>query len=186
MNTAQLITCRCEHCSGEIEFETQRSGETITCPICAMETRLYIPGGALPPSNDPPPWMRVDGEEPLYRDTTVTVTPTRLIVGNETYAMRNITSVRGVKLPAKNGLLGLAAALFAAFGIVSWTDSKALAAFWLLLSAGSLFLFFLVKPRYLIVVLTSGKEHTAFQSPEEHRIAEILAAINQAIIAQGK
>lgn len=47
-------TCRCAACNGEIEFESTRAGETITCPWCAQETDLYIPGG-LARVEAPPP-----------------------------------------------------------------------------------------------------------------------------------
>jgi hypothetical protein len=50
-----VTTCRCNLCSGEIEFESNRAGETITCPWCALDTKLYIPGGLPSPPRLPAP-----------------------------------------------------------------------------------------------------------------------------------
>jgi hypothetical protein len=47
------VICRCNACNGEIEFDGSRAGETITCPWCAAETELYIPGGLV--AIQPPP-----------------------------------------------------------------------------------------------------------------------------------
>ena len=35
------IRCRCNNCSGEIEFESRRVGETVACPHCNLETQLF-------------------------------------------------------------------------------------------------------------------------------------------------
>jgi NAD-dependent SIR2 family protein deacetylase len=34
--------CKCQHCSGSIEFENQHVGRTTECPHCQMETVLYV------------------------------------------------------------------------------------------------------------------------------------------------
>ena len=34
--------CRCNVCSQPIEFERHRAGQTVVCPHCQMETRLYL------------------------------------------------------------------------------------------------------------------------------------------------
>jgi hypothetical protein len=55
MILTKQVTCRCNACNGEIEFEASRAGETITCPICAMDTTLYIPHVATRMASAPPP-----------------------------------------------------------------------------------------------------------------------------------
>ena len=35
--------CPCNNCSGHLEFDPSRAGETIQCPLCGMETVLFIP-----------------------------------------------------------------------------------------------------------------------------------------------
>jgi Zn finger protein HypA/HybF involved in hydrogenase expression len=49
MNTATFIKCHCTVCDGPIEFEADHDDETVPCPHCGSETRLYIPG-TLPPA----------------------------------------------------------------------------------------------------------------------------------------
>jgi DNA-directed RNA polymerase subunit RPC12/RpoP len=45
-----MSTCTCNICSGAIEFESSKAGQTIQCPHCGIETILFIPGKALPNS----------------------------------------------------------------------------------------------------------------------------------------
>ncbi len=35
--------CNCNNCSVHIEFEENQVGQTVTCPACGMETKLYNP-----------------------------------------------------------------------------------------------------------------------------------------------
>ena len=44
-----VSTCKCRNCSVNIEFESQRAGETVTCPACELETQLFIPRTYKPP-----------------------------------------------------------------------------------------------------------------------------------------
>lgn len=37
------IVCSCGTCSGHIEFEAERAGETVQCPHCGIDTLLYVP-----------------------------------------------------------------------------------------------------------------------------------------------
>lgn len=66
--TATKTICRCNHCSAEIEFETERVGETALCPFCAMDTTLYIPGGQQqPPSPEPEPVRQEPSSQPMAK-----------------------------------------------------------------------------------------------------------------------
>jgi hypothetical protein len=45
MNTVTQIhfaKCRCQHCAGHIEFESERAAEITQCPHCGLDTMLYI------------------------------------------------------------------------------------------------------------------------------------------------
>ena len=45
-STPSLVTCRCQHCDGGIEFDANQLGEEgcdIPCPHCGLETKLFIP-----------------------------------------------------------------------------------------------------------------------------------------------
>jgi DNA-directed RNA polymerase subunit RPC12/RpoP len=48
--------CTCTNCSGHLEFDASRAGETIQCPHCKHETTLFIPDKAeKPPAEEPTP-----------------------------------------------------------------------------------------------------------------------------------
>jgi hypothetical protein len=38
-----LAKCRCRNCDNKIEFSADEAGREATCPICGLETLLYIP-----------------------------------------------------------------------------------------------------------------------------------------------
>lgn len=42
--------CNCQHCNQHIAFTTEQAGQTVACPNCRMDTRLFIP-----PSQNPKP-----------------------------------------------------------------------------------------------------------------------------------
>lgn len=44
--SAVWAVCACNVCSGHLEFDAARTGETIACPHCGMETKLYVPGAS--------------------------------------------------------------------------------------------------------------------------------------------
>jgi hypothetical protein len=41
MSEPTLAVCKCNNCSGNLEFEVEHDGETIQCPHCKMDTVLY-------------------------------------------------------------------------------------------------------------------------------------------------
>lgn len=61
-----FVTCRCQHCDGNIEFNANElsQGETrqVNCPHCGLETNLFVPQQqqlsrqlAIPPALPRPP-----------------------------------------------------------------------------------------------------------------------------------
>lgn len=46
MNATSFAKCRCLSCDGHIEFDTSQTGQTVNCPHCELETRLYVPGAS--------------------------------------------------------------------------------------------------------------------------------------------
>src|SRR5208283_5793199 len=55
MNETNFVICKCNVCSGQLEFDRAHSGETIQCPHCGMETILFAPIERVsePPTNPP-------------------------------------------------------------------------------------------------------------------------------------
>ena len=57
--------CSCNHCSGNIEFDSEHAGQMVACPHCGLETKLYVP---KVPLNKPPQNVSVEiksGVNPL-------------------------------------------------------------------------------------------------------------------------
>jgi hypothetical protein len=48
---SNLVTCRCQHCDGHIEFDAGlfQTGTTTPCPHCGMDTMLFIPDALKAP-----------------------------------------------------------------------------------------------------------------------------------------
>jgi hypothetical protein len=42
--------CKCQNCSGEISFDRAYAGQTTQCPLCNLETILFVPAVAAPPA----------------------------------------------------------------------------------------------------------------------------------------
>lgn len=53
---ANLVKCRCNNCSENIEFESADAGKRATCPHCGLDTLLYIQSqDPKPPKKEKPP-----------------------------------------------------------------------------------------------------------------------------------
>ena len=113
------------------------------------------------------------------------MTNARFIVGAQTFAMRGITSVQGVETPATYvgpvilALLGLimAASLF--------NGSIGLGIVGVLILAADICIFIRRKTTFAVVLRTAGGEVTAYQSTNREHIAQIIRALNEAIISHG-
>jgi hypothetical protein len=127
----------------------------------------------------------VSEETVFYQEGDVIVTQSRFIVRGETFAMRNITSVRSMrfehahkgssKVIAVGLLVALSGFLFGrgagwlgagiiVLGIVCATNEK---------------------PTYAVFLTTSAGEVSAYQSADPDTVARIVQALNDSIIARG-
>jgi hypothetical protein len=41
------VKCTCNNCSTHLEFDSASAGQTVACPSCGIDTKLYVP--TLPP-----------------------------------------------------------------------------------------------------------------------------------------
>jgi hypothetical protein len=119
-------------------------------------------------------------------DHGVRVTNTRFIVGNVTYAMGNITSVKKSTEPPHRGLamlliaIGIASLLFAA------SDKNAgifVLGVVLVLVGGVMWRG--ARPTYGILIASASGESTPLTSRNKERIEKIIQAVNEAIIHRG-
>jgi len=100
--------------------------------------------------------------------------------------MHGITSVQGVETPASYGwpalltLVGLIIMALSLFG-----GEIGVGVFGVLLFAAGIWLFTRQKPKFAVVLRTAGGEVTAYESRNRDHIAEIIRALNEAIISHG-
>ena len=124
-------------------------------------------------------------EEPIFHtDGNIQITSTRIIIGNTTYALRNISSVRTfVKTPSRSldVLLIIIGVFLALIGLKS-SDSKTLLVFGIVLLGLGIFLFSSKKPLHMILLGTNSGEVEVLSNLNKDYIDSIEAKINEAII----
>jgi Family of unknown function (DUF6232) len=115
----------------------------------------------------------------------ITVTSARFVVGTKTFAVRGITSVQLIKVPAYYGgavILILAGLVPIVIGIRS---SIAFTAVGFFILFGGVWSCFRQKPSYAVVLRTADGEVTAYQSKDRSHVVQIVEAINDSIISNG-
>jgi hypothetical protein len=181
--------CTCNVCSGYIEFDPARAGETLSCPHCKMETLLFLPPGQLAKvSFEPAPVARLSGDDAPTDATFLSrqgllVTKTRLVVGEQLFSLANISSVRlGHIAPNRTPplmLLFLPSPIFWSIdpdlALFVGTPLAVLALIWLCLQ----------KPIFALIISAAGGEQTALLSPDRRTAGEVVSAVNAAIVARG-
>jgi hypothetical protein len=198
MKTTQpdVVTCSCNNCDGHLEFERLRAGERVDCPHCGMETLLYIPQGAEPALQSPPPISTAQGEEGFLNEGGITVTKTRFMVHGQTYALANITSVSAAIIPGRfdgvlvfilfGGLMGLSG-----FGVLNdgSSDDRPVGIILLILGIVMIGVGIITlksrKKSYAVILNTAGSEMKTYVSRDRDFILRIVAALNEAIVARG-
>jgi hypothetical protein len=119
-----------------------------------------------------------EAEKTFLQERGVTVTSTRFIVPNQTYAMAGITSVRFERVEPKRGwpiafiLTGLL------FAVVS-ADSRG---FGILLLVIGVIWIALLKTKYAVALRSASGEVRAVQETDSNFINGIVAAVNEAIV----
>jgi hypothetical protein len=124
-------------------------------------------------------------ETTFFQSGGIAVTNARFIVGAQTFAMRGITSVEGVEQSASYTWPVILALLGFVMAISLFSGEIGLGIFGLLLLAAGIWLITRQKPTFSVVLRTAGGEVTAYQSKSRDHIAEIIHALNQAIISHG-
>jgi hypothetical protein len=142
---------------------------------------------------------RVNGETVYYEQGSIRVTASRFVVGEETYPLGQITSVKLEELGPKNGCLVLAAvlglgigAIFAIAGITQlMTVTDPWASFgtaFLLLVIGGLFLLAARSQNYstyAVQITTAAGEQQVLKDRDASKPRAVVDAINEALIDRG-
>lgn len=128
----------------------------------------------------------MENETTFFQSNEIVVTNARFIVGAQTFAMRGITSVEAVKIPANyNGVITLVliGLILALSGFVS--SLFGLTCFGVVLLALGVWLATRKKPHFAVVLRTAGGEVTAYQNYDWNTISQIIEALNQSIVSHG-
>jgi hypothetical protein len=157
-----------------------------------METRLYIPQAPVAPEPQPEP-KQISGEDlTFFNEGGIAVTKTRFIVHGETYALANVSSVRGIKIPAKSGDLAVGVGLGGGLLLLGLgcigedlRVAAGLAILGLVLLVVSIVAIRRRKPTYLIMLNTAGGEIKTCGNNDYAYMKLILDALNRAIVARG-
>ncbi len=125
-------------------------------------------------------------ETKIFERGNVLVSNSRFVIGNSTYPVRNISYVKSEiqkpkrLIPALSVFLGVAMVLISILTISVSTNGLAIGIGLIMLGA-----FFLVTRKTLhnILIHTNGGNVKAVSSPDGKLVAEILAALNSAIVS---
>lgn len=120
-------------------------------------------------------------EKVFYKDNNVTVTQSRFIADNKTYAMRNISTVAVSEVADKH--LFERIMLFIGILLAIADGSTRIAG--VLLIVGGLALMMFKKTKYAVRISTNAGEVNSMISNDKVYIQEIVNALNDAIIQRG-
>ncbi len=124
-------------------------------------------------------------EQVLFERGSVKVTTLRFIVGAQTFAMSNITSVRS-SVDEPSGCAGIALMVIgAAIALASLAGSLFGFVVGAALCLGGWSVLHSQHPEYQVRLTTAGGESTALASPEKEYVASVVQALNDAIVARG-
>ncbi|MFE8048642.1 DUF6232 family protein [Brenneria goodwinii] len=121
-------------------------------------------------------------EVEFYNNENVSVTNARFRVGENTYAMNGVTSVkRGKTNPSKAGavILGIIGVLMVLSGSVS---VKIIGGIMLIVAV---LWFKAIKPEYIVFLNSSSGESQALSSKNEKYINDVINALNESIVHRG-
>jgi hypothetical protein len=185
------IHFECPKCSQSIDAPHEMASQLVDCPTC-KET-IEVPARTqAPPQAPPAPKPRTnDGETVFFQSNDITVTNARFIVGAQTFAMRGITSVQGIRRsPSYGGPVVLIVVgmlfLFPMGNGIQEKDTRSVVGFGLLafiLSITGILWSVWKKPTFEVVLRTSGGEVVAYSSLSQSYVSEIINALNQSIVS---
>lgn len=114
-------------------------------------------------------------ERTFFEQGDVKVTNARFISNGQTYAMRNVTSVKPFEQKPPRAL-GVIVALIG-LGIMFASPF-----FGLLVLAAGLAVLFLMKPIYHVLLATSSGETRALKTKDRNYVNQVIQAINDAMV----
>jgi len=130
--------------------------------------------------------VTIERADPTYYsdDKGVRITSTRLIVGEATYSMANITSIKTSKT-GPNYAVGIIAAVIGLVFVGLHGISSALAVIGVLLALGGIAFLLTTKPTFHLEVTSAAGEQSPLSSKDEKYIEKVAVALNEALIKRG-
>ena len=121
-------------------------------------------------------------EEVFYENGDVKVTNARFVVGNQTYAMNGVTSVKNTVIPAKHAL-GIVLAVVGVLLLLGGGGGVKIFGLVLVIMGGVIA--YMVKATHVIVLHSSSGETQALTSTDKTYIGSVIEALNQSLIHRG-
>ena len=183
----------CRTCFEEIPTD---NNSTLTCPNCGTENRpeslpAHQPEGwpdkkktapiAVVAATAPKAYASEDNHrEPVYFERHgVTVTKSRFMIGSQTFAMANVTSVAALEIPPNRGVALFLVIMIAGLATLAST----------LLAVVALVLGFIgvymLKPSYAVQLTTSAGQQKLCSSKDADFVRGIVNALNRSIVERG-
>ena len=146
-------------------------------PVSAISPEVTTDTAAAQPARS--------AEQKFFEDHNICVTNTRILKGNETFAMSGVTSVMAfTEVPSKKGPI-----ILVVFGGLILLGSAARsivgAVFGAVLVALGIWWMRSIKNNYHVRLMTASGEKDAMSSPNAEYIGNVVKAINQAIVHRG-
>jgi len=123
-------------------------------------------------------------DEPLFVEGGVTVTKTRFVTREETYAMSGITSVAS-RRDDPNRVSPIMVIVLGIILIIGGLGESGLMVAGVIIAALGVVWYRSLKTKFVIVLRTPGGEVKALESRNERWVENVLKALNDAIIARG-
>lgn len=119
-------------------------------------------------------------ERTFFQYEDITVTNSRFMVGSQTFAMSNITSVKASK-QEPNRFWPIALIVFGVLALVANAN------IWVVVLIGGSGIAWLLMQNtmYHIMLTTAGGETSALSSKQREYIKKVVHALNEAIVARG-
>lgn len=117
-------------------------------------------------------------ERVYFREEPVLVTNARFVNGNQTFAMRNVSSVTCTT--SKSSIL--APVIMILIGLVAAAGNIVVGG---LIIAGAVCWFIFTGSKHVLMLTAAGSVQTGLESRDEELVKRVASAINQAIIDRG-
>ena len=124
-------------------------------------------------------------ESTYFKSGNIAVTNARFVVGSQTFAMRGITSVQGVETPVSYVIPVLISLLGLVLAVNLFRNGSSVGIVGILILAAGIWMAVRQKPTFAVVLRTAGGEVTAYKSRNRDHIAQIIRALNEAMISHG-